>query len=406
MAVNTTQTRYFQNIGVGGDQLRFSQIASTMGLDGNTNVRWGDYRRKTGGDERFADVNASADAKAAATGIVPDAYENQTCGVDGGGISASTNHKVSSLRNMIKRYDVSYTGGSNSQVNIGAGGAIPSSTTWDENLNLNVPKRLTMDASTWKASTTSEHAVYFSDAALNLELKFEGSKLYGKEGSGGTSSGNPGGAGGSALYLRNNTSKSSSTGSTIYLNVSNNSFIAGGGGGGGGGYAGNTSGTTTCVTGSTNYGSSNSWNRSCPSSCPCNSNASSYFRGTPGYSQGTVYYSGWRWTCSNISYNYYGPPAARAGGNGGVGQGSNNIGGAGGGNPGQSAAYTNCPSGSQNSTAVANAGASGASGGAFGSAGGSASTNGGPGGKWLNASNTRWAHLGSSSNTILKGGTQ
>jgi hypothetical protein len=406
MAVNTSQTKYFQNIGVGADELRFSQIATTMGLNGASNIRFGDYKRKTGANEVFADVNGTADQKTAATAIVPDAYENQTCGVDGQGISTGLNHKVSSLKNMIKRYDVSYTGGATSQRTIhGGGNVISTSETWDENLDLNVPKRLTIDGSSYLASSTSEHAIQFSGAALNLELKFNGSQIKGKEGSGGSAGGGNGSSAGSALYLRNNTSKTNGAAKTIKLDVSNNSFIAGGGGGGGGGNAGNTSGSTICQVGSTNYGSDGSWRRSCPSSCPCNHSGGRYFRGHGGFSQGTIYWSDWRWTCSNVSYVGGNTPSRRSGGAGGAGAGSNRSSPQGG-LSGQSTVYGNCNQGNRINHATANAGGTGASGGSFGAAGGNAGGYGGSGGKWLNASSTPWQHIGSSSNTILKGGTQ
>ena len=407
MAVNTTQTKYFQNIGVGADQLRFSQIATTMGLNGASNIRWGDYKRKTGANETFADVNGTADQKTAATAIVPDSQENRTCGVDGGGITTGLNHKVSSLKNMIKRYDVYYSGGATSQRTIHGGGNVISTTeNWDENLDLNIPKRLTIDGSSYLASSTSEHAIQFSGAALNLELKFNGSQVKGKEGNGGSSGGGNGGSAGSALYLRNNTSRTNGAAKTIKLDVSNNSFIAGGGGGGGGGYAGNTSGSTICQVGSTNYGSDGSWRRSCPSSCrPCNHGGGRYFRGHGGFAQGTIYWADWRWTCSNVSNVSGNTPSQRSGGAGGAGAGSNRAS-AQGGSSGQSTALGNCNQGNRVNHATANAGGTGASGGSFGASGGSAGGSGGSGGKWLNTSNTPWQHIGSTSNTILKGGVQ
>ena len=408
MAVNTNQTKYFSNIGVGADQLRFSQIASTMGLDGTSNIRWGDYKRKTGANETFADVDGTPDEKNAATGIVPDAYENRTCGVDGQGVSTGLNHKVSSLKNMIKRYDVGYTGGSTSERTIHAGGnVISNTTTWDENLDLNIPKRLTFGSDTWGASTTSEHAVKFSGAALNLELKFNGTKIKGKEGAGG-SVGTNGGAAGSALYLRNNTTRTNGNAKTIKLDVSNNSLIAGGGGGGGGGSSGNVSGNTICEVDTTVNGSDNDWRRSCPSPCPCNGAQARFFRGRGGYRQGTIYYTDWRWTCPGTEEENGNNPAARTGGPGGAGAGSNRANAAQG-SGGQSAATGNCAN--ANATIVnvrtANAGYAGGAGGGLGVAGQAGNGgNGGAKGRWLNASTTPWQHIGSSSNTILKGGTQ
>lgn len=70
MPVNTTQTKYFQNIGPGAGALSFSTIASTMGRPG-TNIRFGDYRRKTGANEVFADVNGTADEKAVEWRLYP-----------------------------------------------------------------------------------------------------------------------------------------------------------------------------------------------------------------------------------------------------------------------------------------------------------------------------------------------
>ena len=406
MAVNTTQTKYFQNIGVGGDQLRFSQIASTMGLDGTTNIRFGDYKRKTGANEVFADVDGTADEKNAATGIVPDSEENRTCGVDGGGITTGNNHKVSSLKNMIKRWDVSYTGGATSQRTLHAGGNVVSDANWNNNLDRNIPKRFTIDGSTYKASATSQHALYFSDEALNLEFKFNGSQVKGKEGAGGSAGGGNGGAAGSALYLRNNTTRTNGNAKTIKLDISNNSLIAGGGGGGGGGYSGNISGTQICRVGSSSNHTSNSWRRSCPSSCrPCNHGGGRYFRGHGGFSQGTIYWAPWNYNCSNISYVAGNSPNTRSGGAGGAGAGSNRANPQGG-SSGQSAVNGNCNQGNVHSYRTANAGGSGASGGALGTAGSSAAGNGGAKGRWLNASNTPWQHIGSSSNSILKGGVQ
>lgn len=408
MAVNTSQTKYFQNIGVGADQLRFSEIANTMGLDGASNVRFGDYRRKTGANEIFADVDGTPDEKSAATAIVPDSEENRNCGVDATGISEANNHKVSSLKNMIKRFDVSYSGGATSQRTLHPGGnVISNSTNWDENLDLNIPKRLTIDGSSYKASSTSEHALKFNAAALNLELKFNGTQVTGKEGAGGSSGGGNGGAGGSALYLRNNTAKSNGNGSIIKLDVSNNSFIAGGGGGGGGGFSGNVSGTTHCTVTNSVRNNHGGWSHSCPSGCrPCSQGpGGQYMRGRAGYARGHIYYNGWHAHCSSSTTNQGNTPSQRIGGPGGAGQGSNRTTAQGGG-AGTGAAYGNCNSGNRNSHATANAGAAGASGGNFGTAGGNASGNGGAKGRWLNVSTTRWQHIGSDSNSILKGGVQ
>ena len=424
MAVNTTQTKYFQNIGPGADPLSFSTMATTLGLDGSRNVRFGTYKRNTGANEVFADVNGTSDEKAAATAVVPDSYENQRCGVDGTGISVSTNLKMSSLKNMIKRYDVSYTGGSTSQANVSGGGGIIGDT-WANNLDLNVPKRLAFDGSTWRASSTSTHAVYFSGAALNLEMKFNGSKILGKEGVGGA--GQPGGGnggengktGGGALYLRNTTSKTSSTPSTIYLNLSNTSLIAGGGGGGAGGGYGSVNGTTTCTNTYTRYTVYNwDWWSGCPAGCNAgetrnacrvgsqanNYNYSvTYFRGQR--AQGTWYYTPWETQCSGGESNNIGSASRRGGGVGGSGQGSNNTGGPVGGNSGQSAYSLNCPAGTnaQNTTSTANAGQTGATGGIYGARGGDSNCClGGSGGPWLNVSNTRWANKGASGAIVQK----
>lgn len=412
MPVNTyTQTKYFSNNGPGADALAFSTIASTLGRPG-TNIRFGDYRRKTGANEVFADVNGTVDEKAAATAIVPDSYENQNCGVSGGGISASTNHKVSSLKNMIKRYDLTHTGTSASQLNVSGGGGVISDN-WATNLDLNIPKRLTFDGSTLRASTTGEHAVAFSDSALNLELRFNGTQVLGKEGTGGSgqtvnSAATSGGSGGGALYLRNTTSKTTGNASTINLNLSNTALIAGGGGGGGGGAVGNVSGTTIC----SNYYSyqitfSSDWYAGCPGSCAggetqnycsyTNNSSVSYFRGQR--AQGTWYWTPWYLGCSGGTDTNIGAATPAAGGGGGTGQGSNNTGGAVGGNSPGSAASLNCGGGysAQNQTSNTTAGFNGGAGGAFGAAGGGTNVaNGGSPGPWLNVSNTRWANKGAS----------
>lgn len=368
MPVNTTHTTYFSNIGPGGNSLSFSTIASTLGQDSSRNIRFGSYLRKTGADEVFADVDASAAVKSKANGIVPDCIENRTSGVDGNGISVSTNHKVSSLKNMIKRYDVSITGGSNSQTNI-SGGAGVIGGNWASNLDLNVPKRATFNSDTWKGSTTSEYAVVFNDAALNLDLTFSGTKVYGKEGTGGQpqtanqSAGN-GTAGGGALYLRNTTTRSSSTASDINLNLSNNALIAGGGGGGGGGPKGTATGNTQCVYNKTFYdatywgyalssGPVCSWNGTLNGSINSNFQSISsigtnqlsgcvFYRGTGGYARGTCYYYYWDVACQLTSTINNGTITPASGGGGGTGQGSNNTSGSVGGSSAGSAASLNC----------------------------------------------------------------
>lgn len=367
MPVNTTQTTYFSTIGPGGNSLSFSTIASTLGQDSSRNIRFGSYLRKTDANEVFADVNASASVKSKATGIVPDSIENRTSGVDGNGISVSTNHKVSSLKNMIKRYDVSITGGSNSQTNISGSGVIGAN--WASNLDLNVPKRVTFNSDTWKGSTTSEHAVVFNDAALNLDLTFNGTQVYGKEGTGGQpqtvnqSVGN-GTSGGGALYLRNTTTRSSSTASDINLNLSNTALIAGGGGGGGGAAKGTATGATQCVYNKIFYDATywNSWasggfscsdngtlvssfnyNFQALNTVSINQNTGCYFfRGTGGYARGTCYYAQWDVGCQLTSTINNGTITPASGGGGGTGQGSNNIGGVVSGSSPGSVASLNC----------------------------------------------------------------
>lgn len=415
MAVNITQTKYFQNIGPGGNAMSFGTLATTMGLPTSGGVRIGAYIRKTSANEVFADVNASAATKANANGIVPDSIENRTCGVDGNGIPATTsNLKISSFKNMIKRWDVSYTGGSNSQVNISGGGGVIGGN-WSSNLDLNIPKRVNFDGSTWKASTVNEHAVVFSGSALNLDLTFPGTYVLGREGTGGSgqtnnSAATSGNSGGGALYLRNTTSRTSGSASTINLNLANTALIAGGGGGGGGGPLGNVSGTTVCSN-VYNYVTLYNWDwwYSCPAGCAagetqnfCNvGNESgnysvSYFRGQR--AQGTWYWTPWRLGCTGGITNNIGQVAPSSGGAGGVGQGSNNAN-PGDGGAGAAASSLNCPAGttSQNSTSNSSQGFSGAGGGTYGIIGGATNVaNGGSPGPWLNVSNTRWANKGAS----------
>lgn len=418
MAVNITQTKYFQNIGPGGNAMSFSTLATTMGLPTAGGVRLGAYIRKTSANEVFADVDAGTVAKANATAIVPDSIENRTCGVDGNGIPDTTsNLKISSFKNMIKRWDVSYTGGSNSQVDISGGGGVIGGN-WASNLDLNVPKRVNFDGSTWKASTVNEHAVVFSGSALNLDMTFPATQVLGKEGTGGAgqtnnaaaTNGNPGGG---ALYLRNTTNRTTGNASTINLNLSNTALISGGGGGGGGGPVGNVSGSTIC----SNYYIYTSrytydWWYGCPSSCAAgetqnacgvgnpeapNSYSVSYFRGQR--AQGTWYYTPWYLTCSGGNTYTYGTAPPAAGGGGGIGQGSNNVAGPAAGNSPGNETSLNCPAGtsSQNSTSTGTVGGSGGSGGTFGSVGGATNVaNGGNPGPWLNVSNTRWSNKGAS----------
>jgi hypothetical protein len=416
MPVNTTQTKYFQNIGPGVDALSFGTMASTLGRP-STNIRFGDYRRKTSANEVFADVNASFDEKALATAIVPDSIENQTCGVNATGISSTTDHKVSTLKNMIKRYDVSHTGNVNSQLNVSPGGGIIADN-WASNMDLNVPKRVTFDGSTLKASTTAEYALVFNASALNLDLKFNATQVLGKEGVGGGAGGN-GSSGGGALYLRNTTTRTTGNASTVNLTLSNTALIAGGGGGGAGGAPGTVSGNTQC----TNYNDYSFQNYywaylygGCPESCgsdtqvacsadysnpdgeaPSGGGSIRYFRGGGGgFSQGTWYSYPWTITCRNFRTTDNGSVAAAIGGGGGIGQGSNNA------NPGagtnaSGAAQLNCPSGTQNSTSTTTAGVAGGAGGTYGASGGASNiSNPGLGGPWLNVSNTRWANKAAS----------
>ena len=144
-------------------------------------------------------------------------------------------------------------------------------------------------------------------------------------------SGNPdevqngnGGSAGSALYLRNNTNRTNGNAKTIKLDISNNSLIAGGGGGGGGGNSGNISGTQICRVGSSSNHTSNSWRRSCPSSCrPCNHGVDDISEDMVDFLRATIYYAPWNYNCSNISYVGGNNPNRRSGGAGGAGAGSN-----------------------------------------------------------------------------------
>ena len=414
-------TKYFNSVGDSGasGQLKFRTIAQT--LDQNeTNIRFGDYKRKPGLDEVFADVGATPALKALATAIVPDAVQNSN-------ISTGNNLKVSQLRSMVKKVVVAHTGGSNSQSNIHN----ITEGNLNDNLGKNVPKVVEIQ-NVWKAGSTSEYAMAVEGDLYNLHLQLDDSaKLYGREGVAGDgqtyaeSTSTPavssnGGDGGSALYIKNNVTRGSgSTNVNVYLGTS--AKILGGGGGGAGGDAGtwvnSTANCTSRVTnGPFNKGiiSRSSCEHNCSSpnnatDCRCNANRS--YRRQRGYRRGTRYCTSYSYYCTGpVSGDFAVSGNPKAGGNGGVGQGANNIGGPGNGNEGTSASY-GCSSGTTNANARAAKSGTGKNGGGFGQDGGSNQNNfGGKSGKYLiNSQNTRVTFNGATSTTAgsgnLLGGT-
>ena len=186
------------------------------------------FKRTSSGNIKASELRRNTNVNTAEP-IVPDCTENRTSGPLSGGISTSSNLKLSQFRNSIKYYDL--TQGSDTDLNLN----IAASSLWNSNLQYNIEKRVYLSGTSGSTTTSTPAASLNATAVYNVLLLITG-VILGDGGSAGTETTN-GGDGGDALYINTN-----STGTVTVRTSGASAQVYGGGGGGGGGGDGGTGG--------------------------------------------------------------------------------------------------------------------------------------------------------------------
>jgi hypothetical protein len=275
MSVSVSKTSLFTS-----GEIKFSDLRASFKEVSSGSVSASELRRNTS----TSNTNP----------IVPDATENAA-------VSSANNLRTSQFRNTIKYYDLDQSG-TDLNLNI-------FSQTWNSNLSKNIIKRMNING-TCGSNSASTPSLYLSAVVYNLQLIVNGFVL-GAGGPAGTST--SGGAGGSAMSLV-------SLGGAINVLTTAGAQVYGGGGGGAKGGTGGNGPAGVC-----SYISSYTTGTQC-NGCPgCN----------PGYILLRCYRVGGcgRKNRSNVNRSdcrrtiYYGSvaPAGGVGGDGGAGQGYNQI---------------------------------------------------------------------------------
>ena len=370
----------------GNGAISLKSVRDFFGGNSN-NIKFSKYYRKTD-----VDISTSQFGKESTGHFVPDASENGTVKTGG------SNHSFGDFRGendngVLKTYLVTQTG-SNNQYSLHAGSGAGS--TWNGNLARNVPKTgkisgrcFTNVQSNGSSAGNFPHstgsALKFSATAYNLDIDIDsafndnqfpnsvnntnGPKgVYSTGGAGGTQSSTSGKAGGTAMYVVQGSNRSKTS---AIININNgNGRIYGGGGGGIAGRDGNNGNKRNCTFYSSktinihsgsglniralgnhayNSGSCGGQNiagvaGSWYTSSPSGSSNRSRCRGQ-GRSRGTSNCFGNINKTCYYSHNFKGNASSKGnGGNGGAGQGSNNLGVKGGWNNGNVGTCSNCNS--------------------------------------------------------------
>jgi hypothetical protein len=168
--------------------------------------------------------------------IVPDATENNN-------VSTSTDLRLSSFRNTIKRYNVVQTGTDTGLGNV-------RNLNWNENGRRNIIKRFIVQGTIGTTNTASP-ALLFEGTGFNYRIEVQGS-ILGAGGAGGTSGSSNGKNGGNAIQVVNTNPEMDLPSVTYYHRVilQNGCAVYAGGGGGSQGQDGGqgTSGTCFSIT--------------------------------------------------------------------------------------------------------------------------------------------------------------
>ena len=133
-------------------------------------------------------------------------------------VSAGSNHKISTMTNLITEYRVDYNPGTDTLVDHNLSTALnQGATNWAQDKGKNIAKRVNIITSNGagrfhgRSSANSSGAVIINDSYLNLDIDFNNSDLIGIGGTGGANNvhnendvnKNKGGNGGNALYINN-----------------------------------------------------------------------------------------------------------------------------------------------------------------------------------------------------------
>lgn len=185
------------------------------------------FKRSSSGSIKASELRRNTNVNTAEP-VVPDCTENRTSGPLNGGISTSSNLRLSQFRNSIKYYDLDQGSDTDTNLNIAA------ASLWNSNLQYNIEKRVYLSGIS--GSTNGNPAASLDAATVyNVLLLITGS-ILGTGGSAGTET-TDGGDGGNALFIDTN-----STGTVTVRTSGASAQVYGGGGGGGGGGDGGTGG--------------------------------------------------------------------------------------------------------------------------------------------------------------------
>ena len=372
----------------GNGAISLKSVRDFFGGNSN-NIKFSKYYRKTD-----VDIHTSQFGKESTGHFVPDASENNTVKTSG------SNHSFGDFRGendngVLKTYLVTQTG-SNNQYSLHSGSGAGS--TWNGNLARNIPKTgkisgrcFTNAASNGSSASNFAHssssALKFSATAYNLDIDIDsqfnnnqfptnvnntnGPKgVYSTGGAGGTQNSTSGKAGGTAMYVAQGSNRS---GTSAIININNgNGRIYGGGGGGIAGRDGLNGNKRNCTFYSSktvniyqgggglniralgNYAYNNvscgnqtisgvagSWYASSPSGSS-NRSRCRFSKGGNRQRGESICFGTINKTCY-YSHNFKGNSSLKGnGGNGGAGQGSNNLGVSSGLNNGNLGTCSNC----------------------------------------------------------------
>ena len=148
----------------------FTDLAQAIGIDQARNVRFGKFRRNVDPEEQ---VTISSDK------MIPNSATNLH-------VSAGSNHKISTMTNLITEYRVDYNPGTDTLVDHNLSTALnQGATNWAQDKGKNIAKRVNIITSNGagrfhgRSSANSSGAVIINDSYLNLDIDFNNSDLIG-----------------------------------------------------------------------------------------------------------------------------------------------------------------------------------------------------------------------------------
>ena len=367
--VRATHTSRFPSVIDENNPVTFTNLAQSIGVRAQ-NVRFGKFRRNV---DPKAQVTTSSDK------MIPDSATNSH-------VSTGSNHKISTMTNLITEYTVNYNPGPTTLVDHNLSTVLnDNAPNWEHDKDKNIAKRVNINTGRFHGANpaSASGAVIINDSYLNLDIEFNNSDLRGVGGQGGANNAssvndvntNKGGNGGNALYINNTINSGNNTTKKVNISWGTNAKFYGGGGGGGGGKDGTTSGSIKC---DQQVETSSQQQVHVTNQQQLHTGQHSH-RGQSNHDQQTQYRD--RYTVKSRQQNtYYQNPTVRRGGAGGIGAGS-------GGTFGRGnlsvAASSSSGSGECRGTWRETASIGGGAGGNFGLKGSDGFSPGGKPGKWL-----------------------